>query len=129
MKYWKNLLGIVVATIPVVVMASNLWVDKDPIKTNPKEDKRRRMAFLERCHTQYAGKQADVPAWCPCAYDFVVRHDYYVNYLAYKSKGQEMQVALRDFAPRIVRECGWVEIVEPENNRVPLPVPVRGKDQ
>lgn len=96
-------------------VAGTLWVDKEPLKEAPKkDDKKRRMAFMSRCHMQFSKKEDEVPVWCPCAYDFVVRHNYYVDYLAYKSKGQEMQVALRDFASMIIHECGWVDIVEPD---------------
>lgn len=108
MKWGNHLIVLMIVLAPQLVPATNLWIDNEPPKLKPKEDQKRRMAFLERCRTQFAGKAEAVPTWCPCAYDFVVAHDYYVNYLSYKSKGNEMQVALRDFAPMIIRECGWM---------------------
>lgn len=91
--------------------AGNLWVTKDELAAAPAQayDKKTRVAFIEKCRRQFGAQESTLPTWCPCAFDFVTRHNYYVEYLSFKAKGSEMDRALRPYVKNITRECGWVD--------------------
>ena len=113
MKPLLNILFVAALSVSsLTATAADLWVGKEELDAAPVPtyDKKTRMAFIEKCRRQFGAQESSVPAWCPCAFDFVAKHNYYVQYLSFKAKGSEMDRALRPYVRNITRECGWVDL-------------------
>lgn len=109
--YLKAFSAVLLCLVLPAAPAGDLWVSKEELNAAPVKtyDRKTRMAFIEKCRRQFAAEESSVPAWCPCAFDFVTKHNYYVEYLSFKAKGSEMNRALRPYARNIARQCGWSE--------------------